>query len=260
FIISLLIITALLSSCDGLEQTVDSDLPYVEKLIIQGQFGVNSRNLSVSVTKSLHPLEEPTLDKVTIKNADCKVYYKGKVMNLIHQGESIYVSEDILTIEEGVEYRLEVKWKDKFAYAATTIPKLPEIRSFQKKVISRWGYDESTYSLTIDSKDKGMIRVSQLDNGYGDYGFHLIDKVDKEYEVYFSESVYNEPDDISFQMIFYDIQYYPYYQTRYEGDSDGGIFSNGGLNMEGNVKGENVFGIWFGYNQFFGKLDDFNEE
>ncbi len=259
-IITLLILTAMLSSCDDLEQSVDSNLPYVEKLIIQGQFGINSRNLSVSVTKSIPPLEELTLEKVTIKDAVCKVYYKDKVMNLIHQGQSIYVSEDTLTLEEGVEYRLEVKWKDKFAYATTAIPKFPEINSFRKKVINRWGYDQFTYALNVESKDKGMIRVSQLDNGYGDYGFQLIDRVGKEYEIYFSESVYDEPDDISFQMIFYDIKYYPYYQTRYEGNSDAGIFNNGGLNVEGNVKGDNVFGIWYGFNSFEGRLEDYLEE
>ncbi|MFA7327678.1 MAG: DUF4249 family protein [Candidatus Kapaibacterium sp.] len=258
YILLLLILTALLSSCDGLEQTVDSDLPYVEKLIIQGQFGINSRNISVSITKSIPPLEEPTLSKVTITDAVCKVYYKDKVINLIHQGESIYVSEDTLTIEEGVEYRLEVKWKDKVAIATTTIPILPKIISVKEKIFREWGYDQKTYEFTIRSNDKGMIKISENDSYYRDYGFQLIDKIDKEYRVLLSEPIYDEdPANISFEMRFTDIQFYPYYQTRHEGNSDGGIFSNGGLNMEGNVKGDNVFGIWFGYNTFGGRIDDY---
>ena len=258
FIVLILIITAFLSSCDDLEQSVDSNLPYVEKLIIQGQFGINSRNLSVSVTKSLPPLEELTLEKVTIKDAVCKVYYKDKVMNLIHQGQSIYVSEDTLTLEEGVEYRLEVKWKDKVATASTTIPILPEIISVKEKKIRKWGFDQITYEFTIKSRDKGMIKISETDYNYSDNGFQLIDKIDNEYKIVLTDPIYDEnPNNISFEMVLTDIQYYPYYQTRYEGDSDGGIFNNGGLNVEGNVKGNNVFGIWLGSNYLIGNIETY---
>lgn len=260
FIISLLIILSLLSSCDDLEQVVDADLPYVEKLIIQGQFGINSRNLSVSVTKSIPPLEEATLDKVMIKDADCKVYYKDKVINLTHQGKSIYVSEDTLTIEEGVEYRLEVKWKDKFAYATTTIPKNPEVISIKKKPFKEWGEIYHKYEFNLLSKEKGMIGfdISGEYSYYGDYS--LINKENTSFKILTDRIIeFNNVGDV-FIIQFFDLQYYSYYQTRYEGDSDGGIFSSGGLNIEGNVKGNNVFGVWFGYNTFAGMIEDYLEK
>lgn len=250
----------MLSSCDDLEQSVDSNLPYVEKLIIQGQFGINSRNLSVSVTKSIPPLEEATLDKVMIKDADCKVYYKDKVINLTHQGESIYVSEDTLTIEEGVEYRLEVKWKDKFAYATTTIPKNPEVISIKKKPIKEWGNIYHNYEFHLLSKDKGMIGFD-FSEGYSYYSdYSLINKENTNFKILTDRIIeFNDIGDV-FIIQFFDMQYYSHYQTRYEGDSDGGIFNNGGLNVVGNVKGDNVFGIWYGYNTFAGMIEDYLEE
>ncbi len=259
-IILLIILTALLSSCDDLEQTVDYNLPYIEKLIIQGQFGINSKNLSVSVTKSLPPIEEPTLEKVTIKDADCKVYYKDKVMNLNYQGESIYVSEDTLTIEEGVEYRLEVKWKDKLATAKTTVPKNPEVISIVKKPYKDQGQTNYIYEFNLISKDKGMI-------GFGFSGelsyyseFSLLNNENTNYKISTERIIRLQDNSEVFTYGFFDKQFYPYYQTRFEGDSDGGIFSNGGLNIEGNVKGDNVFGVWFGYNTFGGIIEDYLEE
>ncbi len=260
FILLILVISALLSSCDGLEQTVDSDLPYVEKLIIQGQFGINSRNLSVSITKSIPPLEEVTLEKVTIKDADCKVYYKGKVMNLIHQVESFYVSEDTLTLEEGVEYRLEVKWKDKFATAKSTIPKNPEILAITKKPFREFGRTDFRYEFSLLSKEKGMLSFD-FNSKYSYYGdYSLLNKENTTFKLLTDRiTEYNNIGEI-FILRFFDVQFYSYYQTRYEGESDGGIFNNGGLNIEGNVKGENVFGIWYGYNTFGGMLDDYIKE
>lgn len=247
----------MLSSCDDLEQTVDSNLPYIEKLIIQGQFGINSRNLSVSVTKSLPPLEKPTLDKVTIKDADCKVYYKDKVMNLIYQGESKYVSEDTLTIEEGVDYRLEVKWNDKVAMASTTIPQNPEIISIVKKPYKDQGQTRYVYEFNLIAKDKGMIGFgfSGERSYYGE--FNLLNKENTNYKVYTERIITLQDSSEIFTYGYFDRQFYPYYQTRNEGNSDGSIFSNGGLNMEGNVKGENVFGVWFGYNTFGGRIEDY---
>ena len=252
--------TAMLSSCDDLEQTVDYQLPFVEKLIIQGQFGTISQRISVSVTKSLPALEDVTIDKVTIKDADCKVYYKNKVMNLVHKGESIYESEDTLTIEEGVEYRLEVKWKGHVATASSTIPQTPEVISIKKKPVKEWGEIYHKYEFNLLSKEKGMIGFdfSGEFSFYGDYS--LINKENTSFKILTDRII--EFDDFGdiFIIQFYDQQYYAYYQTRYEGDSDGGIFSNGGLNIEGNVKGNNVFGVWFGYNSFAGRVDDYLEE
>lgn len=260
-IILLLILTAMLSSCDDLEQTVDAQLPYVEKLIIKGQFGakgqygVDNQRISISVTKSLPPLEEISLEKVTIKDADCKVYYKDKVMKLIHQGKSIYVSEDTLTIEDGVEYRLEVKWKDKVATATTTIPRMPELISVEAEPYTKRGRTYYNYTFKFRSKDKGMLGLGDGNSNSTLYRYDRIDKIDTNYNIFFDDIGFNSAI-TRFAFSFYDLQFYNYHITRYEGESDGGIFNNGGLNVKGNVKGENVFGIWYGYSSFEGSIDD----
>lgn len=256
----------MLSSCDDLEQSVDYQLPFVEKLIIKGQFGskgqygVDNNRLTVSVTKSIPALEDMTIEKVTIKDADCKVYYKDKVMNLVHKGKSIYESEDTLTIEDGVEYRLVVKWKDKVATATSTIPILPELLSVEgEPKIDRWGQDFIRYTFKFKSKEKGMLGLGHGNSFNTLYRYDIIDKIDTNYNIVYDDLTFNSAIN-AFYFSFYDIQFYTYHVTRYEGESDGGIFNSGGLNVEGNVKGDNVFGIWYGYSSFKGRIEDYLEK
>lgn len=249
-ILILILLTTLFIGCDDLEQTVDYKLPYVEKLVIQSKFGIYSTNIAVSVTKTLPPLEEVILEKVTIKDAECKVYFKDTVVDLVYVNGSDYVSEGRLDLEEGVEYKLEVKWKDKFATATTTIPRLPKIKSIRDTTYKFRFYDENIYLFNIEALDKGMIGVWDVNNNF-EYNDNLvlINNVGSNYSIGYSYYDYqNEEEPSYFIMKFYDVAYYPYYVTRSEGQSESGIFSGGGLNIEGNVEGENAFGVWIGYN------------
>jgi len=60
-------------------------------------------------------------------------------------------------------------------------------------------------------------------------------------------TVLNNRDSVFF-LTYYDVEYYNYYTTRYQGDSDGGIFGSSGLNIEGNVGGDDAIGLWIGFN------------
>lgn len=238
-------------SCEDLEQTVDYNLPYTEKMVIDGQFSINSKNFSVRVTKSLPPLEELTPEKVTVSDADCKVYYKDQVVDLNYAGESMYVSNSPINIEEGVEYKLEVKWKDKFATATTTIPKIPIIKEVVVDSIPSYGGDYfKILTFIVQTVDKGMGSIVENYFYYNDSNLRLLDEVNKIYVISTGDSYYGNPleDFTTFDFRYYDIQYYTYWVTRYEGQSDDGIFGNSGVNLEGNVKGDNTFGVWIGYN------------
>lgn len=259
-IIILILLATLFIGCDDLEQTVDYQLPYVEKLVIQGQFGINSNNFSVTVTKSLPPLEKVTLEKVTIKDAECKVYYRDTVIELNNTSFSTYYSDTGINIEEGVEYRLEVKWKDKIAIAKSTIPKLPIIKSVRAVKSNGDFSNYTTYWISIQSVDKGMVSINSAEDNFDNNdGLKLINNVGRIDTIGYTD--YNSTDGqelpSTFFMKFYDIAYYPYYVTRYEGQSESGIFSGGGLNVEGNVEGDNTIGVWVGVNTLIDKIDNY---
>lgn len=260
YFIAFVLLSVLLVSCDDLVQTVNYELPYVEKLVIQGEFGIQNDGFTVIVTKSLPPLEKATLDKVTIKDADCKIYFKDTVVDLEYSNFSRYINSPGLRLEEGVEYKLVVKWKDKIATATSTIPKLPIIKSVRAVKSNGDFSNYTTYWISIQSVDKGMVSINSAEDNF-DYndGLKLINNVGRIDTIGYTD--YNSTDGqerpSKFFMKFYDIAYYSYYLTRYEGESESGIFSGGGLNIEGNVEGENTIGVWVGYNQLIDSVDKY---
>lgn len=261
YYISLVLLSLLFVSCDDLEQTVNYQLPYVEKLVIQGEFGIQNDGFSVLVTKTLPPLEQVTLDKVTIKDAECKVYFKDTVVDLVYSNFSRYTNSPGLRLEEGVEYKLVVKWKDKIATATSTIPRLPIIKSVEK-VLSFDGYGGSNIFIWmgIEAKDKGMVSMDNAEDRYEYHGnLKLINQIGKIDTVGYVDYIYPNDEDTTstFILKFYDIAYYPYYISRNEGESESGIFSGGGLNIEGNVEGKNTIGVWVGYNQLIDSVDKY---
>ena len=250
--ISVLIVLTLFAftSCEDLEQTVDFELPYEEKIVIDGELSLKATNISAIITKTIPPLEEVTIEKVRIEDADVKVYYEDKVIDLeLSQpfGLSVYYSREPVEIKAGIEYRLEVKWKGKTAIARTTIPEIPEITSVTSENVTEYGWTRTLYNFEFRPSERGVLEIGD-DVVFHSDDAHLLNDVDKKYNVKIEDyRVINDRDSV-FVIKYYDVNYYNYYTTRFQGDSEGGVFSSGGLNIEGNVEGDDGIGLWIGSN------------
>lgn len=252
-LIYIALVSILLFSCEDLEQAVDYELPYEEKLVIDGNLAAKASNISVIVTKTIPPLERVTFDKVRVADAECKVYYEDKVIDLElseNQGLSVYYSREPVEIKVGVEYRLEVKWNGKTAIARTTIPKLPEIVAVSKETITdEYDWSNEYYKLSFQNEEKGVLQISDDHFGPNESNVYIFKEESKIYDVWVQEyRIVNNRDSV-FTLFYYDFEYLKYHNTRNEGDSDGGIFGSSGLNIEGNIEGDEAIGLWIGYNQ-----------
>lgn len=250
--ITVLIVLTLFAftSCEDLEQTVDFELPYEEKIVIDGEIPAGNTGISVIVTKTIPPLEEVTFSKVNITDADVKLYFENEVIELEYTDRlsvSSYKSDGRIEIKPGVEYRLEVKWKGKTAIARTTIPEIPEITSVTSENVTEYGWTRTLYNFEFRPSERGVLEIGD-DVVFHSDDAHLLNDVDKKYNVKIEDyRVINDRDSV-FVIKYYDVNYYNYYTTRFQGDSEGGVFSSGGLNIEGNVEGDDGIGLWIGSN------------
>jgi hypothetical protein len=250
--ITVLIVLTLFAftSCEDLEQTVDFELPYEEKIVIDGELSLQATNISAIITKTIPPLEEVTIEKVRIEDADVKVYYEDKVIDLeLSQpfGLSVYYSREPVEIKAGIEYRLEVKWKGKTAIARTTIPNIPEIKSVTTEEVTEYGWTRTLYNFEFQPEEKGVLSFRD-DIQYYEEKAYFFNDINETYNVKIEDyNVINNRDSV-FAITYYDVNYYNYYTTRFQGDSEGGVFSSGGLNIEGNVEGDDGIGLWIGSN------------
>lgn len=253
-VIKIILIIALtllaFTSCEDLEQTVDYELPYEEKIVIDGEINTTANWISVFVTKTIPPLERVTPENVSIRDADVKVYYEDEVIELNYSdGLSVsnYRSSEPINIKPGIEYRLEVKWKGKTAIARTTIPNIPEIKSVTTEEVTEYGWTRTLYNFEFQPDEKGVLSFRD-DIQYYEEKAHLFNDVNRKYNVKIENfNVINDRDSV-FAITYYDVNYYNYYTTRFQGDSEGGVFSSGGLNIEGNVEGDDGIGLWIGSN------------
>ncbi|MFN3196007.1 MAG: DUF4249 family protein [Chlorobiota bacterium] len=253
-VIKIILIIALtllaFTSCEDLEQTVDYELPYEEKIVIDGEIPAGNTGISVLVTKTIPPLEEVTFNKVNITDAEVKLYFENEVINLEYTDRlsvSSYKSDGRIEIKPGVEYRLEVKWKGKTAIARTTIPEIPEIKSVTSENVTEYGWTRTLYNFEFQPDEKGVLSFRD-DIQYYEEKAHLFNDVNRKYNVKIENfNVINDRDSV-FAITYYDVNYYNYYTTRFQGDSEGGVFSSGGLNIEGNVEGDDGIGLWIGSN------------
>jgi hypothetical protein len=258
-ILVLILIAISLISCE--ETVTDVTLPYKENLVIRGVLEAGS-SIQISVTKTLPPLDEYSLAKALVSNAQVFVTVDGIKYECKIDSFNNYVNP--LIIEAGKKYILDVYWNNKHAYSETVVPLPTKINSFKRNIISDIYFPSSfrmQYYVNFEMKKEFCYNASSevyLNNTIqeiriSDEVYKILDnKLTENTEVFISE--YNTTDTTIFDgkkgysnlrlvIKCYDKPFYDYFITKY--GNENGLFGMSGTNTNWNVKGDGI-GMFIG--------------
>lgn len=141
-ILAFLVCSCALFSITGCEQIVDDPgiLPYYEKVVVRGVLEAGNTGVTLSITRTLPPLDEYTDDKAAVQGAVVILRHNGVHDTLRDQGKGRYYAPDI-SIQPGDIYELTVEWNGKKAFATTTIPFYPNVQAVHKTQSQSSRYD-----------------------------------------------------------------------------------------------------------------------
>jgi hypothetical protein len=126
--ISILLTAVLIFGCEKID-VIETNLPYEEKIVIQGLLEGYQVFQGVSFTKTL-PLDETfTIEKAELKDVVCYLKDGVRVVPLKYTSKGIYKPLVNFVIESNKEYELFGKWQDKNVYAKTFVPSHPTVQN-----------------------------------------------------------------------------------------------------------------------------------
>ena len=272
--IVLLIITAvgLILGLNSCEQTVDAELPYTEQLVIKALLMADSVTQDISITRTLPPLGDYSDEAALVKDALAYIIGPGeKRYNLTYQESNKKYRVHNLIPRAGETYRLEVSARGKSAFSQTIIPEPVIIEKFEmsnelefeNRGYKSWINIVSAVFKPINNDVYISGHLKEIDyQGHAFYGKnYLMNMIKKNSDVYIDGKI-RLPVEVSqtsdttqfniymyqcweFFVESYDNQFYAYYNSRYEGNSDNDIFGTSGSNVKWNIKGNGI-GISFG--------------
>ncbi|MFP4368757.1 MAG: DUF4249 family protein [Candidatus Kapaibacterium sp.] len=240
FLIVMIAVVAI--SCE--ETVTDTELPYKEQLVVVGYLKDNKPFDSLLITKTLNPLEEATIEKAMVSNAEAEIIHNGESYPLNFTGR-FYENKNIIP-KSGETYILKVRWKGHNLSAEALVPYRPELvrmdtliresanKYNRKAVLYAYikpgsAHSYNGYSLSYNINTYGIFKNSEIneeelvkaviDIGYDYFGDNNFDLSEKYIIAGYSEG------------------YYDYYKTRENGQSPEDIFSLSGQNIEWNVSG-----------------------
>jgi hypothetical protein len=263
----LLILTIIFSvALNSCEETVsDVTLPYVEQLVIRAIISPGQGINSVSVERTLPPLEKYIKDNAMVKDAKLTISNGTNDYELTFDGE-YYGNEDIF-VEVGKTFYLRAEWKGKIATAQTTIPEPVEIDEISYEIVEhKYEYDNFKYKEVyvygeFTPKPGAVYQTSffdkfkRLNYGWDIYSYNNRNSAGKirtelfrfSYDETMSEEfIKNHIKEYVFLLSSFDEQYYSYYNSRHNGSSNSGIFGSDGLNVQWNVQGNGI-GLFIGH-------------
>lgn len=255
-IIAIAIITIISYSC---EETVNGvELPYQELLVIRGELRANEQ-FSVSIHKTLPPLEEFSEEKVRISGVKAYIECDGKQYPLTNNNQGKYSNAELIPIP-GKSYKLYAEWKNHKAYSETSVPLNYDTLynyNVQKRIVdSEWGGQQLEYTISADARLSGnsVALISAVGNNqYYNFPTELCAKLENDFSgniVIGKYATWNYEDfRLSSVMITkYDNPYFDYYVTRREGDMNDDVFAISGNNIAWNIKGDGI-GLFIGSNK-----------
>lgn len=125
---SLIILFSLIlySGCERID-VVEINLPYNEKLVVQGILEENKPLSGILFTKTLPLNEVYSISKAELKDVVAYIKNGVRVIPLKYDKEGIYKPISTFQPQKQSTYEIYAKWKDKNVYAKTSIPENPKI-------------------------------------------------------------------------------------------------------------------------------------
>lgn len=256
------------TSCE--EEITNVQIPYVEQIVINCILENGELVDSILITRTLPPLDDFDLEKAIIKDANVTISDGNKTYDLFYKN-NYYHSKDLYP-ESGKVYTINVLWNGKKAYAKTFVPKPVEPQSIQWDIKQVIFENQIYYEITPYILVKPMKNVV-FNSGYyfsyqEGYYFASLDNIAREIDVdqngnckinflttqYFSdrdlEKVKEFYKNYKFVVYAYDEQFYPYFITRFNGNSTDGILGGSSNNIIWNIKGDGI-GLFVGRSTTF---------
>ncbi len=230
--LSILLFTIIIFGCEKID-VIETNLPYEEKIVVQGLLEGFQVFQGVTFTKTL-PLDETfTIEKAELKDVVCYLKDGVRVIPLKYNSKGVYKPLVNLQIEGNKEYELFGKWKDKNVYAKTYVPANPSVANvflmdngttayIKAEVFNKPGqvygstwaaYDnnilikeaEEMYTLTKESKtenEKLQLRTITIPrdiiNTFKGKLYIRVYSFDEEFRDYFKTKKFNQPIEDSF--------------------------------------------------------------
>ncbi len=257
-LVIILIIGFGLSSCE--EEVTGVTLPYREQLVIRAVLQAGEKIKDIRVERTIPPLENYTVEKALVKDA-VLIIDDGEQSDTLTYKNGYYHSK--LTAQAGKQYKLFAHWKQHKAYGQTIIP---EPANFDEVFIDfrkdstyfENYYFASVYTYITPNENYVYTAGAANENIiYGNYEeiFTFLKRTpDNKLKIYFTYTGGNDTlqikkglNNYKFVIMSYDKQYYDYFITRYNGNSDDDIFGNVGSNVRWNIKGDGI-GMFIGRN------------
>lgn len=259
-IIVLSCISLMLWGCNQ-EIVIENDLPYQEKLVVQGLLRAESA-ITVDISKT-QPVNIPISKFVEITDAKVILNYPGlpKPDTLLYIGNGQYSDCDLLAFT-GIDYSLDIYWNGKHCSAKTKIPKSPTVLKSVLHVPTLAVGDSAAYITCLVKPEPGYMygAVALVDDEFSDFYFEdtLFTRVKLFTEVneqgYLEVKTRDIPLDFyrvwrnffSVKVFAYDAQIYQYYLTQNANLGGNNIFSAVGTTTRWNVDGSGI-GLFIGY-------------
>ncbi len=244
-----------LSSCE--EEVTSVTLPYREQLVIRAVLQAGEKIEDIRVERTIPPLENYTVEKALVKDA-VLIIEDGEQFDTLTYKNGFYNSK--LTAQPGKLYKLYAYWKQHKAYGETIVPEPVSFDNvfveFQK--LFEGYYKASVYTYIAPNENYVYTAGISFDNIiYGNYDeiyTYSRRTSDNKLKIYFAYVGGNDTlvlkkrlNNYKFVILNYDKQYYDYFITRNNGNSDDDIFGNVGSNVRWNIKGDGI-GMFIGSN------------
>ncbi len=125
-LIVLISIILSLSSCEKID-IVEVDLPYHEKMVVEGLIEENKPLSGITFTRTLPLNEVYSISKAELKDVVAYLQTGVRVIPLKYDKNGIYKPISSFIPQKGTTYELYGKWNEKNIYARTYIPENPKI-------------------------------------------------------------------------------------------------------------------------------------
>ncbi|MFN5310621.1 MAG: DUF4249 family protein [Candidatus Kapaibacterium sp.] len=268
--ICLAIVSVVFLSC---EQVVDNtDLLYVEKIVVASYVTAGDTTISVDITKTLPLQQIYTREAAVIQDADVSITTPYGQKKLVYNPRTTRYETPVNIIRPGDQYSLVIEWRNKKVTASTRVPEIPSVLSTAtQRNFNRLSY-QYEYRSTIEFVNNpraciGLIRsdwgsalrdTTDLRNLYD--GSYYPDYVQTIYNPSSDRIVYQRKDydywadpsyDISYIMMLFAAYDAPFHALNLRGNESGndGIFGSSGTNPQFTVKGDGI-GFFIGVQVF----------
>jgi hypothetical protein len=252
----------------GCEETVDDmELPYIEQMVIRCILEAD-KPVVMSITKTLPPLEEYNIDNAKISNVSGYIQCEGNIYPVSFKDGIYYEFKDLIP-KIGKAYSLVLNWNGKTAKGKTWVPEPIVIDTVYKNLIKNDDYWyfyfwEIIYSAEFKPHPNSAYTAytwtetgsNYLTKYYSDYAKKWNDiNLNGKISLPFSSNIIYDPSEFTSVREFdvgvdcYDIPFYDYFITRYEGNSLNDLFSTSGQNIYWNIEGDGI-GLFLGFSSF----------